>query len=218
MQAYGLPHALQIVTLGAVLRAPYSGRVRPLRSVPRPPTPCSPPTRGRFRSLLAVDFRATGDAVTTLRRARTPRGGLPLRAGASLSLTGDSHAPQRALLAKPPHAITSRPPSASIGLAQGFALGSMLFFAYGLGLRAPDEITLGAVLRAPLGARSPPPLRAATPSDLQSTANSSLSLPVGGGLSGYGGRSHYATQGSPCPSCLRAPVIAPARPNGVRRL
>ena len=180
---------------------------------------------GRTRSPARVGaHRSPTSSVTTKPPPlppyppRTPRGGLPLRAGASLSLTGDSHAPQRALLAKPPHAITSRPPSASIGLAQRFALGSMLFFAYGIMLRAPDEITLGAVLRAPLGARSPPPLRAATPSDLQSTANSSLSLPVGGGLSGYGGRSHYATQGSPCPSCLRAPVIAPARPNGVRRL
>ena len=83
MQAYGLPHALQIVTLGAVLRAPYSGRVRPLRSVPRPPTPCSPPTRGRFRSLLAVDFRATGDAVTTLRRARPAPRAYGLQIGSS---------------------------------------------------------------------------------------------------------------------------------------
>ena len=94
----------------------------------------------------------------------------------------------------------------------------MLFFAYGLGLRAPDEVTPGAVLRAPVGARSPPPLRAASPSALQPTAKRSLSLPVGGGLTGYGGRYNSASQGSPCPSCLRAPSIAPARPIGVRRL
>ena len=70
MKAYGLPHALQIVTLGAVLRAPDSGRACPLRSVPRPPPPCSPPPSARIRLQLAVDFRATGDADTTLRRAR----------------------------------------------------------------------------------------------------------------------------------------------------
>ncbi len=65
----------------------------------------------------------------------------------------------------------------------------MLFFAYGLGLRAPDEITPGAVLRAPVGARVPP-------------VRSQDSL----------------TQGAPCPSCLRAPGIAPARPIVGRRL
>ena len=83
MLAYGLPHALQIVTLGAVLRAPDSGRACPLRSVPRPPTPCSPPPRGRFRSLLAVDFRASGDADTTLRRARPAPRAYGLHIGSS---------------------------------------------------------------------------------------------------------------------------------------
>ena len=64
----------------------------------------------------------------------------------------------------------------------------MLFFAYGLGLRAPDEITLGAVLRAPVGARVPPV-----------RSQDSLTLVA------------------PCPSCLRAPGIAPARPIVGRR-
>ncbi len=70
MQAYGLPHALQIVTFGAVLRAPDSGRACPLRFVSRPSAPSSPLQGARVRLQLAGDLRATLDAVTTLRRAR----------------------------------------------------------------------------------------------------------------------------------------------------
>ena len=66
------------------------------------------------------------------------------------------------------------------------------------------------MLRAPeVGARSPPPRHPASPSALQSTAKSSLSLTVGGGLSGYGGRWGSATLGSPCPSRYRLEFGAP---------
>ena len=83
MQAYGLPHQLQIVTLGAVLRAPDSGRARPLRSVPRPPPPSSRAQGARIRLQLARDLRATGGADTTLRRARPAPRAYGLHIGSS---------------------------------------------------------------------------------------------------------------------------------------
>ena len=75
-----------------------------------------------------------------------PAGGLPLRAGAPLSLSGDTPSPFGALWGCPPAATTSPPPSASIGGVPGFAPRPSSFVAYGLVLRAGGSLASLACL------------------------------------------------------------------------
>ena len=75
-----------------------------------------------------------------------PAGGLPLRAGASLSLSGEAPISDATRRALPPYATTSPPPSASIGGVPGFAPHPSSFVCSRLVLRAGGSLASLACL------------------------------------------------------------------------